>query len=86
MRAGTGIGWVRAPVTRIGRLLVGSVLIVFGAFGFLPVLGYWMIPLGLLLIAQDVPGLRRPVAGVMLRLERRWRRWRRRRRAARDQP
>lgn len=82
MRAGTGIGWIRAPATRIGRLLAGSVLIGCGAFGFLPVLGYWMIPLGLLLIAQDVPGLRRPVAGMMLRLERRWRRWRRRRRAA----
>jgi len=82
VQAATGIGWAGAPGTRIGRLLVGGALIVGGLFGFLPVLGYWMIPLGLLVLAQDVPPLRRPVGRAMLVVERRWRRWRRRRRAA----
>jgi hypothetical protein len=36
-------------------------LIVGGVVGFLPVLGFWMIPLGLLLLAQDVPFLQRPI-------------------------
>jgi hypothetical protein len=69
------------PATRIGRIGAGSLLIVCGAFGFLPVLGYWMIPLGVLVLAQDIPMLRRPVGRIMLVAERRWRRWRRRRNA-----
>ena len=30
-------------------------LIIGGMFGFLPILGFWMIPVGLLLIALDIP-------------------------------
>jgi hypothetical protein len=30
-----------------------------GVAGFLPVLGFWMIPVGLALIALDIPPLRR---------------------------
>ena len=41
------------------RSVIGAPLIVLGLFGFLPVLGFWMIPLGLALIALDVPALRR---------------------------
>jgi len=35
-------------------------LIVGGFLGFLPILGFWMVPLGILLVAEDVPFLRRP--------------------------
>ncbi|GGD42522.1 hypothetical protein [Sinisalibacter lacisalsi] len=45
------------------RLVVGLILMVAGVFGFLPVLGFWMIPLGMLVAALDV----RPI----------WRRFRR---------
>jgi hypothetical protein len=42
------------------RLPVGIVLIVGGFLGFLPVLGFWMIPLGIGVAALDVkPGLAR---------------------------
>lgn len=41
------------------RSLVGLLLLVAGVFGFLPVLGFWMAPLGGLLIALDIPPLRR---------------------------
>jgi hypothetical protein len=41
------------------RTAAGLVLIVAGCFGFLPVLGFWMIPLGAALVALDVPPLRR---------------------------
>ena len=37
------------------RILVGVALVVGGIFGFLPVLGFWMVPLGLVVIFFDVP-------------------------------
>lgn len=40
------------------RGLIGLVLIASGILGFLPILGFWMIPLGLALLATDVPPLR----------------------------
>lgn len=41
------------------RSLLGLVLMVAGVFGFLPILGFWMLPLGAAFIALDVPPLRR---------------------------
>jgi hypothetical protein len=42
------------------RTLAGLVLIVAGVFGIvIPILGFWMAPLGLLFIAADVPPLKR---------------------------
>lgn len=41
------------------RSLLGLVLMVAGVFGFLPILGFWMLPLGVAFIALDVPPLRR---------------------------
>ena len=41
------------------RKIVGILLVIGGLFGFLPVLGYWMIPLGLALLAVDWPWARR---------------------------
>lgn len=77
------IRWLRDPKSRWVRLPLGLALIVSGFFGFLPVLGSEFIPLGLLLIAQDIPFLREPVADCTLWLERKWvelRAWWRRRR------
>ena len=37
------------------RGLLGVILIFLGLLGFLPVLGFWMIPLGLALLATDIP-------------------------------
>ncbi|NRP73845.1 hypothetical protein ILFOPFJJ_04761 [Ensifer psoraleae] len=50
------IGLPDSPVLRI---LVGTLLIVGGVLGFLPVLGFWMIPLGLLVLSHDIPAIRR---------------------------
>lgn len=79
LQRATGLRWLRPPSSPIARACVALLLIAGGTVGFLPILGYWMIPLGVLLLAQDVPMLRRPVTSLMLRTERRWRRWRRRR-------
>ncbi|MEZ5798948.1 MAG: hypothetical protein R3D63_16620 [Paracoccaceae bacterium] len=62
------------------RLPVALMLILGGVFSFLPVLGIWMLPLGLLLLAVDLPMLRRPVAAAIIRVRRWWELRRRRRR------
>ena len=41
------------------RGFLGILLILGGVMGFLPVLGFWMIPLGIALLATDIPPLRR---------------------------
>lgn len=43
------------------RSLLGLGLIGLGALGFFPFLGFWMVPLGALFIALDVPPWRRKV-------------------------
>jgi hypothetical protein len=62
------------------RFPVALILIVGGLLSFLPVLGIWMLPLGLLLLAVDLPVLRGPISVFVIRgrrLTKRWlRRWR----------
>ncbi|MDP1930988.1 MAG: hypothetical protein Q8L60_06000 [Gammaproteobacteria bacterium] len=41
------------------RGLLGVILILAGMVGFLPVVGFWMIPLGIALLATDIPPLSR---------------------------
>ncbi|MAZ03942.1 MAG: hypothetical protein CMN56_12480 [Sneathiella sp.] len=50
---------IKTPKTRLGRLIVGWALVVGGILGFLPVLGFWMIPLGLLILSADYAFARR---------------------------
>ena len=45
---------IRARVPPGLRLVLGMVLIGGGVLGFLPVLGFWMIPLGIAVAALDV--------------------------------
>jgi hypothetical protein len=78
------VHWLRRPQARWVRLPLGIVCIIGSALWFLPVLGLWFLPLGLLLIAQDVRFLRRPVGRMTLYLLARWaqlRQWWTRRRA-----
>jgi hypothetical protein len=55
------IRWLRMPSSFAVRLVIAILLILGGIFSFLPILGIWMLPLGLLLIAQDVPLLQKPL-------------------------
>lgn len=65
------------------RFPLALLLIAGGIFSFLPVLGIWMLPLGLLLLAVDLPILRGPISVLVIRgrlFAKRWmRRWRTRR-------
>lgn len=71
------LGSLRVPMprSRIARVTTGTLLIFGGILGFLPILGFWMLPLGFLVLSHD------------LSIARRWRRrvavwWHRRKRPA----
>jgi hypothetical protein len=74
------LGWLRRRNARRVRVPAGILLLFGGVFGFLPVLGFWMLPLGLLLLSQDVPFLKRPAGRALVWCNRTWqkqkRRWR----------
>lgn len=53
------IRWLRRPSARWARIPAGGLLIVGGALAILPVFGLWMLPLGVVLLAEDVRPLRR---------------------------
>ena len=52
------------------RWVVGILLILGGMVGFLPVLGFWMIPLGLLVLAPDFKWARRGYLSIITWLRR----------------
>lgn len=66
------MGWLRRPSSRPVRVPLALLLTVGGVFSFLPVLGLWMLPLGLMLLAQDLPFLQAPIARTLGRIERKW--------------
>jgi hypothetical protein len=66
------VGWLRKPSSRLVRIPLAILLIAGGIFSFLPVLGLWMLPLGLLLFAQDVPILQKPMTRMLGWVERKW--------------
>jgi hypothetical protein len=55
--------WIRRHLPPGTRLPVGLLLIAGGALGFLPILGFWMIPLGVAVAALDVRPLWRRLRG-----------------------
>jgi hypothetical protein len=68
---------LRKPRARWVRVPAGILMICGGFLGFLPVLGFWMLPLGLLLLAIDIPLLQPPMARMLNWIEHRLRRWNR---------
>ncbi|GLQ17514.1 hypothetical protein [Maritalea porphyrae] len=63
--------WLRNPYARLVRIPLGILFVIGGTLSILPLLGIWMLPLGLLLLAIDLPLLRGPVANSIIRI-RRW--------------
>lgn len=60
--------WIRDNVPPGARTILGLLLIVGGIFGILPVLGFWMIPLGMAVVAMDI----RPIVRAFARKQARW--------------
>jgi hypothetical protein len=50
---------IALPSHRGLRIAIGIGFVVLGIFGFLPILGFWMIPVGLLILSQDFASVRR---------------------------
>lgn len=67
------IRWSQRRIPRGLRLLAGAALVVGGIFGFLPVLGFWMIPVGLAVGSTDIPPARRGIERWLGRTRRRLR-------------
>lgn len=75
------LSWIRQPSARLIRIPLGILLILGGIFSFLPVLGIWMLPLGLFLIAIDLPFLQGPINRTSFWVQRKWVNWQRARKA-----
>ena len=69
---GRFIKWMRKPELRWLRLIAGIAFILLGFVGFLPILGFWMVPLGLIILAQDSKWLQRPTLKAITWLERKF--------------
>ncbi|GJD54204.1 hypothetical protein [Methylobacterium dankookense] len=74
------LDWLREPSRLWLRVGAAILFILGGIFSILPVLGLWMLPVGLALLAQDVPGLKVPleksarwIEATWARLKARWR-------------
>lgn len=66
------VRWLRKPGSGVVRILLGIALVLGGLIGFLPILGFWMIPLGLLVLAIDLPFVRPPLIKILDWVERKW--------------
>lgn len=66
------IRWLHSSKSRKFRLPIGIFLIACGLVGFLPIVGYEFIPVGLLVIAQDIPFMRKPMGKFVLWLLDKW--------------
>lgn len=73
------VEWLVSPSGRLVRLPLALLFIAGGIFSILPLLGIWMLPLGVILLAIDVPPVRRWVVNTAPKIEARWRAWRLRR-------
>jgi hypothetical protein len=69
------VRWLRRPSSRWVRIPAGLLLIFGRLLSILPILGLWMLPVGLVLLAEDVPALRRWQDRVLDWIERRKPHW-----------
>ena len=74
-RVGGAVSYLLQPNSRWVRIPAGVLLIGGGLLAFLPVLGVWMLPLGLALLAEDVPAFRSMRSKILDWIERRRPRW-----------
>lgn len=70
-RAQAAFRWLRLPSSRWARLPTGALLVGGGFLSILPLFGIWMLPLGLLLLAEDMPPLRRARNRILDHIQRR---------------
>lgn len=67
---------ISVPGNKMQRTVLGVALCIGGCLGFLPILGFWMLPLGILILSLEYHWVRR----FRRKAEIRFGRWRERRR------
>ncbi len=72
--------WLIRPEAKWLRLPLGLALIAGGSLGFLPVLGVWMLPIGALLLGEDIPVVRRLTLRALGKVQCWWDSWHHRKR------
>lgn len=71
----SSVRWLRQPSSRWARIPAGVLLVSGGLLSVLPLLGLWMLPLGLMLLAEDVPPLLRARRFILERIEQKRPHW-----------
>lgn len=61
--------WGRDHVPPGVRSVIGVMFMIGGVLGFLPVLGFWMFPLGAAFVALDLPFMRHKIDDWMVNLK-----------------
>jgi hypothetical protein len=74
-RLGAAVRFLRKPSGRWLRIPAGLLLIIGGIVSFLPIFGLWMLPLGLVLLAEDLPVLQSWRLRILDWIERRHPQW-----------
>ena len=74
-RLQNAISWLRRPGARWVRIPTGLLLVLAGLLAVLPVFALWMLPLGLVLLAEDVKPVRRATGRVLAWIEHRRPHW-----------
>jgi hypothetical protein len=67
--------WLRRPSARWVRIPAGILLVLGSVLFILPVFGLWMLPLGLILLAEDIAPLRRLTDRLLQWIEQRRPHW-----------
>jgi len=74
-RVQSAVRWLRRPSSRWVRIPAGVLLIGGSMLSMLPLFGLWMLPLGLVLLAEDIAPLRRARDRLLEWIERRRPHW-----------
>jgi hypothetical protein len=74
-RVRSSVRFLRRPSGRWLRIPMGVLLTFGGLLGFMPIVGFWMLPIGLALLADDVPPLRSLRSRILDWVERRHPDW-----------
>ena len=61
--------WAKEKVPYGLRTLLGVLLMIGGVLGFLPILGFWMFPLGMAFIALDLPFTQNRIDHFIVKLQ-----------------
>ncbi|MBS1092836.1 hypothetical protein JK208_14750 [Gluconobacter sp. Dm-74] len=71
----TVLNWLREPSHKWVRIPAGVLFMLGGVLSILPVLGLWMLPVGVMLLSQDIALFRRLQGRVLRWVERKHPDW-----------